>query len=67
MDEWIKKIWCIYVQWNVVQPQNFLPFETTLIDLEGILLSEIKQRNTNTVRSHLPVESKKKKKNLIQK
>ena len=48
-DEWIKKIWCIYVQRNILQPQKFIPFETTLIDLEGILLSETKQRNTNTV------------------
>ena len=20
MDEWIKKMWCIYVQWNIIQP-----------------------------------------------
>ena len=31
------------------------------MDFEGIMLSEISQRKTNTVRSHLYVESKNKK------
>ena len=21
-DEWIKKMWCIYIQWNITQPQK---------------------------------------------
>ena len=34
-------------------------YQTTWIDLEGIMLSEIIQRKTNTVSFHLCVESKK--------
>ena len=37
-------------------------FATTWMDLEGIMLSKISQRKTNTVRSHLYVESKNTKK-----
>ena len=38
--------------------KNFL-FETTWMDLEGIMPSEISQRMANTVWCHLFVESKK--------
>ena len=38
---------------------EILPFATTWIDLEGIMLSEISQRKTNAVCYHLHVESKK--------
>ena len=38
---------------------KILPFATTLMDLAGILLSEISQRKTNTVWYHLHVEPKK--------
>ena len=37
--------------------KHILPFATTLIDLEGIMLSEISQEKTNTL-SHVFVESK---------
>ena len=23
-DEWIKKMWYIYIQWNITQPDSFL-------------------------------------------
>ena len=36
-----------------------LPFAATWMDLEGIMLSEITQRKTNTVCYHLYVKSKK--------
>ena len=45
-DEWIKKMWYVYTQWNTTQPQKkneILPFAATLMDLEGIMLSEISQ------------------------
>ena len=52
---------CIYThaQWNVTHILNIeiLLFATTWKDLEGIILSEINQRNT--VWSHLYVEFKK--------
>lgn len=35
-----------------------MPFVTTGMDFEGILLSEISQRRINTVRCHLYVKSK---------
>ena len=35
----------IYTQWNITQPlkNEILPFVTTWMDLEGIILSEISQ------------------------
>ena len=36
-----------------------MPFAATWMDLEGIMLSEISQKKTNTVWHHLYVESKK--------
>ena len=37
-----------------------MPFVTTWIDLEGIMLSEIRLRKTNTIQFHSYVESKNK-------
>ena len=44
-DEWIKKI-CIYIQRNTTQPlkNEVLSFTATWMDLKGIMLSEINQR-----------------------
>ena len=43
----------IYTQWNMAQlkkkKNEILPFEATWMDLEGITLSEISQRRTNTM------------------
>ena len=39
--------------------KDILPFVATWMDLEGIILSEISQRKTNTVWYHLYMESKK--------
>ena len=36
-----------------------MPFAATWLDLEIIILSEISQRNTNIIKYHLYVESKK--------
>ena len=40
-------IYTIYIQWNTTQPHTrkneILPFATTWMDLEGIMLSEISQ------------------------
>ena len=47
INEWIKKMWYIYIQWNVTQPfkkkkkEEILPFVTIWMDLECIMLSEI--------------------------
>ena len=38
--------------------KDILPFATTLVDLEGVILSETSQAKTNTALSHLYMESK---------
>ena len=44
-DEWIKKMWCIYKMeyYSAIKKNQILPFVTTWMDLEGIMLSEIIQ------------------------
>ena len=44
--------------YSAIKMNEILPFAITLIDLEGITLSEVRQRKTNTV-YQLYVESKK--------
>ena len=44
---------------SAVRKKGILPFVTTWMSLESIVLSEISQRKTNTVCPHLYVESKK--------
>ena len=50
-DEWIKKMWYIYtIEYpSAIKKNDILPFATTWMDLEDIMLSEISQRKTNTV------------------
>ena len=51
MDEWIKKMWCIYTMeyYSAIKKNEILPFATTWIELEGIMLSEISQRKTKII------------------
>ena len=43
-----------------IKKNEILPFSTTWINLEGIMLSEIiRERKTNTICYHIYVESKK--------
>ena len=44
---------------SAIKKNEVLPIAAKWMDLEGIMLSEISQRKTNTVRFHLYVESKK--------
>ena len=48
--EWIK-MWYIYTMeyYSAIKKNEILPFATMWMDLEGIMLSEISQRKTNTV------------------
>ena len=43
-----------------LKKNEILPFTTTGMDLEGIMISQVSQRKTNTVCFHLHVESKNK-------
>ena len=61
-DECIKKMWYLYTMkyyYSVIKKNEILPFATTWMDLEDIMLSEISQRKTNTVCYQLYVEFKK--------
>ena len=43
VDEWIKKMWYIYTMeyYSAIRNKQILPFATTWMELEGIMLSEI--------------------------
>ena len=45
MDEWIKKMWNIYTMeyYLVIKKNDILPFATTWMELEFIMLSEVSQ------------------------
>ena len=45
-DEWIKKMWYIYtMEYSaVIKTNKIMPFASTLMDLEIIILSEVSQR-----------------------
>ena len=45
MDEWLKKMWYIYTMeyYSAIQKNEILPFATTWMELEGIMLSGISQ------------------------
>ena len=53
MGEWIKKIVVhIYIMkyFSAIKKKNeILPSDTTWMDIEGIVLSEVRQRKANTV------------------
>ena len=60
-DEWMKKMWYIHTieYYSVIRKNEILPFPTTWVDLQGIMLSEISRRKRSTVFYHLYVEPKK--------
>ena len=45
-DEWIKKMWHIYTMeyYSAIKKNEILPFATTWMELEGVMLSEIRER-----------------------
>ena len=51
MDEWIKKMWYTYTMdyYLPIKKNEILPFVTTWMELEGIMLSEISQRKTKII------------------
>ena len=59
-DEWIKKMWYMYTMeyYSAIEKNEIMPFAATWMDLEIIMLSEVRQKETNTIWYHLYVESK---------
>ena len=49
MGEWMKKMWDIYTMeyYLAIKKNEILPFATTWMELEGIMLSEISQSEKN--------------------
>ena len=60
-DEWIKKMWYIYTMeyYSVIKKNEIMPFAATWMDLQIIILNEVRQRKTNIMWYKLYVESKK--------
>ena len=68
VDEWIKKMWYIYVcvcvcvytmkYYGTMKKNEMLLFAATWIQLEIIILSEVCKKKTNTLSYHLHLESK---------
>ena len=50
MEEWIK-MWYIYTMeyYSAIKKNKIMPFAATWIDLEIIILSEVRKRKTNTI------------------
>ena len=50
VDEWIKKRWYRYTMeyYSAIKNNEILPFATTWMELEGIMLSEISQSEKDT-------------------
>ena len=50
-EEWIKKRWYIYTieYYSAIKKNKIMPFATTWMELETVILSEVGQKETNTI------------------
>ena len=48
-DEWIKKVWYIFTveYYSAIKKNEIMPFAATWMDLEIIILNEVRQKKTN--------------------
>ena len=54
MDERIKKMWCIDVEYySAIKKNEILPFATMWMELEGFMPSEISQRQISYYFTHM--------------
>ena len=60
MDEWIKKMWYIDTMeyYSAIKKNGILPFATTWMELEGIMLSEIRERQKSYDFTHMTLKGK---------
>ena len=44
--EWVKKMWCVYLReyYSAIEKNEIMPFATTWMDLESVVLSEVSQK-----------------------
>ena len=51
IDDWIKKMWYIHAveYYSALRKDEILPFGTTWMDLEDIMLSEVSQKKLRAI------------------
>ena len=57
IDKWIRKMWCLCVcvytytmeYYSAIKKNEIMPFAAPWMDLEIIILSEVRQRKTNII------------------
>ena len=50
-DDWIRKMWYIYTMeyYSSIEKNEIMPFEATWMELESLILSEVRKRKKNTI------------------
>ena len=50
-DNWIRNMWSIYTMdyYSAIKKNEIMPFATTWMELETLILSEVSQKKTNTI------------------
>ena len=50
-DDWMRKMWYIYTMeyYSAIKKNKIMPFAATWMELEPLILSEVRKRKTNTM------------------
>ena len=50
-DDWIRKVWyiCTMEYYSAIKKNKIMPFAATWMELETLILSEVRKRKTNTI------------------